>query len=382
MRTILEDGKRLDPKTFRKWGWIAFGCVISASIVFVIDVAESLGLAVPVLYTVVIWVGRGADDRRLTVLLGFACSLYTVCGLLFSEPTGVPIRTVLINRVLYLLVIWMITGLVLKRQTQERKLREHRAQLEEAVEKKSRELQFAHLKALQSERLAAIGQMVTGLAHESKNALQRIQSSVNRAYRRVKDDETLCQIISDIEQASDDVGRLYEEVKSYAAPIVLDKAECNVSQIWRKVWDDLQPLRKTKEVALEEDVAEVPLVLGVDSFRLAQVFRNILENAISACQEPGRVVIRCTEEPVAGEMGVQIAISDNGPGLSDFAAENIFNPFFTTKSKGTGLGMAIAKRIVESHEGEIYANQSVESGAELVLRLPRGRAASGAERTR
>jgi len=110
--------------------------------------------------------------------------------------------------------------------------------------------------------------------------------------------------------------------------------------------------------------------MKVDPFRLGQVFRNILDNALAACAEPVQIRVACTRMDHDGRSMIQLAFCDNGPGLNAEQRQRIFEPFYTTKTKGTGLGMAIAKRIVEAHGGEIAVGCGVARGAELLVRLP------------
>ncbi len=108
----------------------------------------------------------------------------------------------------------------------------------------------------------------------------------------------------------------------------------------------------------------------VDVNALEQVFRNILENAIAACPDPGEIVIRCTATTLERQEAVRVVVRDNGPGFDAEVKRNIFEPFYTTKTKGTGLGMAIARRIVEAHGGLIAVSDR-SPGAELQLTIPR-----------
>jgi signal transduction histidine kinase len=367
----LKPDERPIPKAHKEGGLIAGVCIALAAVIFPLDIIFQLGMAIPLLYTAPIWLAGMSNDRRLTLAIAGTCALFTVFGLHFSPPGNAMWSTILTNRMLYLSVIFMITILILQERKKEKQLIDYSESLEDEIQKRTAQLRKAHSAALQTERLAAIGQMVTGLAHESKNALQRIQSSINRLYRRVHGDEQLARIVGDIEDASDDVARLYEEVKSYAAPIQLDKVGYNVSHIWKKVWKDLAPVRSDRDISLIEETNDVDLVVPVDSFRLGQVFRNVLENSINACPDPATIRIT-TQTTVANDIPVlQVTIADSGPGLEKQVAEQIFTPFFTTKSKGTGLGMAIAKRVMEAHDGEIEINETVEKGCEFVLILPR-----------
>jgi signal transduction histidine kinase len=98
----------------------------------------------------------------------------------------------------------------------------------------------------------------------------------------------------------------------------------------------------------------------VDRHAIAQVFRNILENAVAACHEPGEIVIRATTSVLNGAPAVCISMRDNGPGLNAEQRKRILDPLYTTKTQGTGLGTAIAKRIVDSHGGRIEVGNPSE----------------------
>ena len=128
---------------------------------------------------------------------------------------------------------------------------------------------------------------------------------------------------------------------------------------------------QSKHASLVEKISGVDLACDVDHFRLDQVFRNLFENSLTACPNPARIEVFCSETEINGQPGVHVAVRDNGPGLTFEQAQNVFNPFYTTKQKGTGLGMAIAKRIVDAHGGNIVANTRSASGAEFIITLPR-----------
>src|SRR5262249_10936336 len=142
--------------------------------------------------------------------------------------------------------------------------------------------------------------------------------------------------------------------------------------IWRQAWSNLADRRQGRQAALREESDEVDLHCLVDSFRLEQVFRNILENALAACRDPGEITVACSAAVLEGEPPLDIAVRGSGPGLTAEQRRRIFEPFFTTKTKGTGLGMAIAQRIVEAHGGQIVVGTPASPGAEIQLLLPRG----------
>ncbi len=230
----------------------------------------------------------------------------------------------------------------------------------------------AEERARQAERLAAIGQTVAGLAHESRNAFQRSQACLEMLAMELENRPDALELVERTQKALDDLHHLYEEVRDYAAPIVLDRQVCDLAHVWRDSWSHLQHAHGEKSVQLREEAGGVGLACHVDWFAMGQVFRNILENAIAACpEEEGRIVIRCRDARFVGESAVELAIRDNGPGFDPANRAKVFEPFFTTKVKGTGLGMAIARRIVEAHGGQITLGDK-GPGAEVILTLPRG----------
>jgi PAS domain S-box-containing protein len=224
---------------------------------------------------------------------------------------------------------------------------------------------------LQGARLAAIGQMMTGLAHESGNALARSQSCLEMLTWEVEDRPEALELIQGIQKAQDHLQHLYEEVRGYAAPLKLEREPWDVSLVWRQAWENLRLARQGRETSLREEMDGVDLSGDIDQFRLEQVFRNILENALAACKGPVEITVRCTETELGGRPALRVAVRDNGPGMTAEQRQRIFDPFFTTKTKGTGLGMAIAKRIVEAHGGEITVGENTPPGAEIILTLPR-----------
>ena len=227
----------------------------------------------------------------------------------------------------------------------------------------------AEERARQSERLAAIGETMAALIHESRYALQRSKACLEMLMLELEDRPEELKLVVRAQRAQDDLHRLYEEVRQWAAPLQLQKTACHLREVWQEVWSHLCQARPGLTVRLEETCDE-DTRCDIDRFSMAQVLRNIFENSIEAAPRDSAIRLHC--EVSVGERGpeLMINISDQGPGLTAEQRRRIFEPFFTTKSKGTGLGMAIASRIVHSHGGSISARSA--SGAEIEIRLPRG----------
>lgn len=228
-----------------------------------------------------------------------------------------------------------------------------------------------HGKLVQSERLAAIGEAMAGLAHESRNALQRSQACLDLLGDQLLDRPESLELLESIQRSQDELHRLYEEVRAYAAPIQLCPHRRNVDDILRKAWGDLVTVRDHRDVLFDERPECEDLRCEVDGFSLRQVFRNILENALQACEDPVGIKVVYSETIETRSPALVIAIRDNGPGLRPEHAAEVFSSFFTTKTNGTGLGMAIAQRIVQAHGGQITLNATLKEGAEFVVTLPR-----------
>jgi len=224
---------------------------------------------------------------------------------------------------------------------------------------------------LRSERLAGIGQMITGLAHESRNALQRIQSCSEMLELEVASNEEAMQLVRRLQEAQDNLRRLFDEVRGYAAPIQLERSDCRLESAWREAWKLLEASHRGRDARLVEVMGGVDTMVSIDRFRLVQLFRNLFENSLAACRDPVRIRLVCRAASLVQEPALEVRIQDNGPGLTPKARQCVFEPFFTTKTKGTGLGMAIARRIVEAHGGQIAVGNDWPDGAEFVITLPR-----------
>ena len=231
------------------------------------------------------------------------------------------------------------------------------------------DVKSAQQQLLQSARLAAIGQMVTGLAHESRNALQRAQACLDMLSLDLENSPEQLDLANRTRVALNDLHRLYEEVRGYAAPIQLERRECDLPALWRKVWDQVADQHPANSMQRLDEVDDAARTCRVDVHRMEQVVRNIFENALDACGDQGMLTVSCGPGRLHSQNAVRLTFHDNGPGLNEEQAMRLFEPFFTTKQKGTGLGMAICQRIVEAHGGLIEID-SAATGAKIVITLP------------
>jgi signal transduction histidine kinase len=240
-----------------------------------------------------------------------------------------------------------------------------------ALEESQRKLAAERNRALQNERLAAIGETMTALIHESRNALQRSKACLEMLTLEVQDRPKAIDLVVRVQRAQDDMQQLYEEVRQYAAPINLRRDPCNLGELWREAWHNLSHLHEDKQLQLREEIGDLDLTTEADGFAIGQVWRNILENAIAAAPRSSTITIRAASTDLNGRLAWSVSFIDEGCGLTGEQRDRIFTPFYTTKAKGTGLGMAIVQRIVHSHQGQISASNAETGGATIEVVLPK-----------
>ncbi len=226
-------------------------------------------------------------------------------------------------------------------------------------------------KLVQAERLAAMGQMVSAIAHESRNALQRIQVGVDVLEYEIEEGSEAREDLDRIKRAKSDLEHLHDELRSFAGTIRLNTTADNLAHVWRQAWTNLKVSRTGREAELVEEIGDADLTLQIDAFRFEQVFRNLFENSLAACRDPVRITVACQTINRGGSSILSVSVRDNGPGLPEEIRPCVFDAFQTTKAKGTGLGMAIAKRLVEAHQGTIEIGDDQSDGAEFIIKLPK-----------
>jgi signal transduction histidine kinase len=238
------------------------------------------------------------------------------------------------------------------------------------------------------DRLAALGEMAAGLAHEIRNPLAAIQGAIQLLVPE-RDGEARARAPEpDREQAREFLGIIGEEVRrlngvvnqflDYSRPAKAHLAPGDVNEILERTLKLLAAeIPPTVELAVE---AERPLPrVSCDAEQLRQVFLNLALNAVQAMPRGGKLQIstRLARDELAvwreaqrRADSVEVRFRDSGPGVPEEAREHIFVPFYTTKEKGTGLGLAICQRIVKAHGGTIGLRSAPGEGAEFVLSLP------------
>jgi signal transduction histidine kinase len=227
-----------------------------------------------------------------------------------------------------------------------------------------------------SERLAALGKLLAGVAHEVRNPLAGIRSTAQLWQRGVVglDDESLGGLVHEVDRLEEIVSRLLQFSRADAQSLAPGDLNSIVAESARLA----SGTAASKGIELKVELDPTLAPVGMAPPALLQVFRNLTTNAIHAMPQGGTLRLTTRNEP--SRHAVVAVVSDTGPGLATEVLRHLFEPFFTTKPEGTGLGLAIAREIALAHRGDLRAaNRTDESGAVFTLTLPAAPAGGNGE---
>lgn len=243
------------------------------------------------------------------------------------------------------------------------------------LKKKADELFALEEQLRRSDRLAALGQLTAGLAHEIRNPLASIKTSVEilaekaRQHERPEDEPDFPAIILEETARLDGILTDFLEFARTEQIRPSDEPHCaNVAAAARRVFDLTEPRRREADVRVSLDAARLDISVAICASHLHQVLLNLLLNSIDAMPHGGEFHVECSE---SDRECLTICVEDTGPGIPSDLAGKIFDPFFSTKAQGTGLGLAIVERILDSHGGSIaLAPSGTGASSRFVLKLP------------
>jgi len=218
-----------------------------------------------------------------------------------------------------------------------------------------------------SQRLASIGQLAAGVAHEIRNPLSSIKGFATYCRERYKDVPQDKQTAEIMVQEVDRLNRVISQLLEFARPPQIQKRKSDVVEIVKDSARMVEQDAERKSVQIRLDLPEKGVVTEVDADRIKQVFLNFYLNALEAMDEGGTLSVSVNANTGSGT--AKIEISDTGRGIAEEDLPHIFDPYFTTKPSGTGLGLAIAHKIIESHGGEILVESKEGLGTTFVIKL-------------
>jgi signal transduction histidine kinase len=230
------------------------------------------------------------------------------------------------------------------------------------------------------DRLASLGEMAAGIAHELKNPLAGIEVMAGLLKRQVPASRDAQSLLADIMSEAKLANAIVVEMLEFVRPIRLQVERTDVAEVLHQAITLAEQKAKRGDVAVEIEVTpDLPVIDG-DQHQLVQVFTNLVSNAFDALEGKGRIAITATlgsieEDPAFAQQHgptptVVVEVADDGPGVPAELTDRIFNPFFTTKPQGSGLGLAIVRKIVDAHDGQIDLYSSPETGTRFRVTVP------------
>ena len=230
----------------------------------------------------------------------------------------------------------------------------------------------AQKKLIQAEKLASIGRIAAGIAHEIRNPLTSVKLNIQKVMESDKLEGVAKDHLDISQEGIGQIENFVKELLSFTRVSTLNRDRFSVEQIIEESLKIIAGSLEQKKVRLERDFqANLPEVF-VDADRLRQVFLNILRNACEAVEEGGEIVLSLSWKDGSNGKNMRIEISDSGCGIPEEDWETIFEPFYTTKSSGIGLGLSNARKIVEQHKGSIRVKKKEGKGACFEILIPCG----------
>lgn len=245
----------------------------------------------------------------------------------------------------------------------------------------NRELLSTREQLVQTEKLAALGEISAEVTHEIKNPLVSIGGFARRLENRIKilsekyENEKEMENIADysniIRAEVDRLEKLLTNILDYSKAGILQRDACNLNELIEEAINLFKSGFYMKDIAVHLRLENEIPHLHLDKTQVKQVLINLLYNAMESMPSGGNLTIATyPENYVGGKKVITLSVADTGGGIPQDIYENIFNPFFTTKSTGTGLGLSISRKIIEMHGGTIRIENNIGSGVAVYLHLP------------
>jgi two-component system sensor histidine kinase HydH len=219
-----------------------------------------------------------------------------------------------------------------------------------------------------NQRLASLGRLAAGIAHEIRNPLSSIKGFATyfkERYREIPEDLKTAEImIQEVER----LNRVISQLLEFARPVTIQKRPTSIQSIIKHSLRMIERDAEERAVRVMTELSDAVGEVSVDPDRLNQVFLNLYLNALEAMEDGGTLSVALLQGEAS--RGIKIVVSDTGMGIPKEDLEHIFDPYFTTKQSGTGLGLAIVHKVIESHKGEIRVESEPGRGTQVEITLP------------
>jgi|GEM_PF-4366257 len=248
------------------------------------------------------------------------------------------------------------------------KIEEYARTLEEKVEERTKELREKHEQLIRVEKKAVIGEMATSIAHELRNSLAGLTVASFYLGKKIAPDKPeIAKNLKAIEVEIDQINKAISNVLYLSQPVELTLRPANPNRIIEEVISLSQSLTILEKIKVTKNFDPNLGEISVDPERLKQTIMNLVLNSCQAMPEGGEIAITTRK---IDERNIEIKFADTGCGIPEGNLKKIFNPFFTTQSRGLGIGLTVAQSIIEEHKGKIEVESKVGEGTTFRIILP------------
>lgn len=248
---------------------------------------------------------------------------------------------------------------------QEKQLNDQLSANEEALRQSLKKLRETEDSLRRQDRLAALGEMSAGLAHEIRNPLGIISSSA-QLLATAPSEKNDSDLLTVIQEESCRLNGLVSRFLDFGRPQQLRRRPCPLNSFLTQIVDHVRSLATPKGIELSAFLPTTPIELCLDTELLHQAVLNLLLNAVEACHAGDRITLTLSQR----NNQVRISIEDSGSGIAPELLDQIFNPFFTTRAQGSGLGLANAHKAIDLHGGTIEVHSRPDRGSTFTILLP------------
>jgi signal transduction histidine kinase len=238
--------------------------------------------------------------------------------------------------------------------------------LEAQVRERTRQLEEAHESILSKTRLATIGQTASVLTHEMRNPLASIKLALSGLKGSKSLQERERHRVELVLGEVDRLDALLSDTLDYVRPVKLSAEPVVMDRLLSRVLKQQEPVMAEKGIRIRREICTECPATGLDEAKMHQVLLNLLKNAVEAGPEGSEIGVRLQRD----EGGLALEIANAGEPLNPETLERAFEPFYTTKPKGSGLGLGLVKRVVEEHGGTVVLTSDAQTGTRVTLHLP------------
>ena len=255
--------------------------------------------------------------------------------------------------------------LIMEREQLLHEIKAWNEELEERIRKESENLQKAHAEVVQSQKLATLGYLAAGMAHEIRNPLNSISlfaQLIKEGVGAAEKTEYIAKILQEVDRVDGTLRKLLDTAKRPR----FELTEVNIVDVIQKSLDSFTPQMSTQKITLRFSPTRKLPKLKADPAEIEQIFTNLFLNAIDEMPEGGELAVELDHD----DRDITIRVSDSGGGIPGENLPSIFDPFFSTKVRGTGMGLPIVLRIIKNYGGRIEVAATGKRGTTFLVRLP------------